>query len=58
MRHDDALRPGIERTGGVEMLEVRHPHDRRDAGVLSGNADLGCEVDDMELCSISMNRKS
>ena len=30
MRHDDAVSAGIEQAGGVEMLVVRHAHDRGD----------------------------
>ena len=45
VRHHDALRAGIERAGRVEMLESRHPHHRRDPGILGGDADLRREVD-------------
>ena len=51
VRHHDALRAGIERARGVEMLEVRHPHDRRDPGVLGGDADLRGEVDLTSSCA-------
>ena len=45
MGHDDPLRAGVEHARGVEMLEARHPHDRRDAGVLGRDAELGHQID-------------
>ena len=43
--HDDPLRARVEHARGVEMLEARHPHDRRDARVLGRDAELRREVD-------------
>ena len=45
MRHDDALRAGVQQPGRMEMLMRRGARDRRNAGIQRRRADLRRRVD-------------
>jgi hypothetical protein len=58
MRHDDAERAIIERPGGDRVLTVRHPRDRRDAGIECGGRDLRAGLERMTPFSMSRESQS